>query len=137
MINKIILIGNVGKDPDFKVLDSGTSVANFSLATSESYKDKNGEWQTLTEWHDVICWRSLADRAQTQIKKGVSIYVEGKLTHRTWEDQDGNKRRNSEVVASYFRVLTKRDEQQQTESEHQPVTEHSANGGQENDDLPF
>lgn len=132
MINRFIIIGNTGKEAEFKVLDSGTSVAKFSVATSESYKDKAGEWQNVTEWHDVICWRQLADKAQAQIKKGLSVYVEGKMTYRKWEDQNGNKRVNAEVVASYFRVLTK-----QERNEAQPQNDHSANGGQEDDDLPF
>ena len=71
--------------------------------------DKNGEWQTLTEWHDVVAWRTLAERAETTLTKGGMVYVEGKLTTRTWQDQDGNNRRTTEVVANYFRAINKRD----------------------------
>jgi single-strand DNA-binding protein len=110
MVNRVILIGNLGKDPEVRRLENGAVVAKFSVATNENYRDKSGEWQTLTEWHDVVVWRSLAERAETQLKKGALVYVDGKLTHRSWEDQDGNKRRTTEVVGSYFRALgTRRD----------------------------
>ncbi|MCB0628637.1 MAG: single-stranded DNA-binding protein [Saprospiraceae bacterium] len=105
MVNRVILIGNLGKDPEVRRLENGAVVAKFSVATNENYRDKSGEWQTLTEWHDVVVWRSLAERAETQLKKGMLVYVDGKLTHRSWEDQDGNKRRTTEVVGNYFRAL--------------------------------
>lgn len=108
MVNRVILIGNLGRDPEVRRLENGAVVAKFPIATNENYKDKNGEWQSLTEWHDIIAWRSLAERAETQLKKGTPVYVEGKLTHRTWEDQDGNKRKTTEVVANYFRSLASR-----------------------------
>ncbi len=105
MVNRVILIGNLGKDPEVRRLENGAVVAKFTVATNESYKDKSGEWQQLTEWHDVVAWRSLAERAEATLKKGMPVYVEGKLTHRTWQDQDGNNRRSTEVVANYFRAL--------------------------------
>lgn len=105
MVNRVILIGNLGKDPEIRRLENGAVVAKFTIATNESYKDKNGEWKELTEWHDVVVWRSLAERAEATLKKGMPVYVEGKLTHRTWQDQDGNNRKSTEVVASYFRAL--------------------------------
>ncbi len=110
MVNRVILIGNLGKDPEIRHLDNGAAVAKFTLATSESYRDKDGQWQTLTEWHDIIAWRQLAERAATSLKKGMTLYVEGKLSTRVWQDQDGNARRTTEVVANYFRVLNRRDE---------------------------
>ena len=124
MVNKVILIGNLGKDPEIRRLESGAAVARFSLATNENYKDKSGEWQTQTEWHDVVLWRNLAERAESFLKKGYMIYLEGKLTTRSWEDQEGNKRRTTEVVGSYFRNLTKKE---------------GMSGGDEHeeDDLPF
>ncbi len=109
MINKVILIGNLGRDPEVRRLENGAVVAKFSVATNENYKDKSGEWQTLTEWHEIIVWRALAERAETQLKKGAQVYLEGKLTHRTWQDQDGNNRKTTEVVANTFRLLGKRD----------------------------
>lgn len=109
MVNKVILIGNLGKDPEVRHLENGAVVAKFSLATNENYKDKSGEWQTQTEWHDIVVWRGLAERAEQHLKKGSQIYLEGKLTHRSWEGQDGNKRYTTEVVGSYFRNLTRRE----------------------------
>jgi single-strand DNA-binding protein len=109
MVNRVILIGNLGKDPEVRRLENGAVVAKFSIATNENYKDRSGEWQTLTEWHDIVAWRSLAERAESGLKKGDAIYVEGKLTHRSWQDQDGNNRRTTEVVANYFRVISKRE----------------------------
>lgn len=106
MVNRVILIGNLGRDPEVRRLETGAVVAKFSLATNESYKDKNGEWQTQTEWHDVVVWRTLAERAESTLKKGMSVYIEGKLTHRNWQDQDGNTRYATEVVASYFRIIS-------------------------------
>lgn len=107
MVNRVILIGNLGKDPEIRRLDNGAAVGKFSVATNESYKDKSGEWQQQTEWHDIVVWRTLAERAESTLKKGATVYVEGKLTHRSWQDQDGNNRRTTEVVANYFRLLNK------------------------------
>lgn len=109
MVNKVTLIGNLGADPEIRTLESGAMVAKLRLATNENYRDKSGEWQSLTEWHDVIMWRFLAERAQEQLKKGMQIYLEGKLTHRLWDDKDGNKRKTTEVVANTFRVTGKRE----------------------------
>lgn len=109
MVNRVILIGNLGRDPEVRRLDNGAVVAKFPIATNENYKDKSGEWQTQTEWHDIVVWRNLAERAESTLKKGMGVYVEGKLTHRTWQDQDGNNRKTTEVVASYFRIIDKRD----------------------------
>ncbi len=109
MVNRVILIGNLGRDPEVRRLENGAVVAKFSVATNENYKDKSGEWQSQTEWHDVVVWRSLAERAEQQLKKGGQIYLEGKLTHRSWKDQEGNNRRTTEVVASYFRLLGRKE----------------------------
>ena len=109
MVNRVILIGNLGADPEIRTLENGAMVAKLRLATNENYRDKSGEWQTQTEWHDIIAWRALAERAQSSLKKGDAIYVEGKLTHRTWQDQDGNNRYTTEVVANYVRLIQKRE----------------------------
>ncbi|NET32396.1 MAG: single-stranded DNA-binding protein [Cyanothece sp. SIO1E1] len=109
MVNRVILIGNLGRDPEVRRLENGAVVAKFSVATNENYKDRSGEWQTQTEWHDVVVWRSLAERAEQQLKKGAQIYLEGKLTHRSWQDQEGNNRRTTEVVANYFRMIGRRE----------------------------
>jgi len=109
MVNKVTLIGNLGRDPEIRRLESGAAVAKFSIATNENYKDKSGEWQSQTEWHEVVVWRSLAERAESSLKKGSMVYLEGKLTHRKWEDKDGNPRRTTEVVGNYFRVLNRKE----------------------------
>ena len=109
MINKVILIGNLGKDPEVRRLENGAVVAKFSLATNESYKDKNGEWQKQTEWHDVVVWRNLAERAERDLKKGKMVFVEGKLTHRKYQDKEGKDRYITEVAAHTFRLLEKRE----------------------------
>lgn len=137
MVNKVILIGNLGKDPEIRKLESGATVAKFSLATNENYKDKSGEWQTQTEWHDVVLWRNLAERAESSLKKGFMIYLEGKLTTRSWEDQEGNKRRTTEVVGSYFRNLTKKDGISGGDANNYNAADQFDSAESENDDLPF
>lgn len=144
MVNRVILIGNLGRDPEVRRLENGAVVAKFSVATNESYRDKNGEWQEQTEWHDVVVWRALAERAASTLKKGATVYVEGKLTHRTWQDQDGNNRRTTEVVASYFRLI-KRDDNRlpgtgsNATAEEEPVSGYGTFPEQApaEDDLPF
>lgn len=108
MVNRVILIGNLGRDPEVRSLENGAMVAKFSVATSERYQDKEGNWQEQTEWHEIVAWRNLAERAEKNLKKGMQIYLEGKLTHRTWQDKDGNNRKNTEVVADNFRILNNR-----------------------------
>ena len=109
MINRVTLIGNLGRDPEVRHLESGAMVATFTIATNENYKDANGEWQKMTEWHNVAVWRDLADRAGKQLKKGMLVYVEGKLTHRQYKDKDGKERNFTEVLASNFRAMEKLD----------------------------
>lgn len=109
MVNKVTLIGNLGQDPEVRRLESGVAVAKFSIATTEKYKDRNGETQSQTEWHNVVVWRQLAELAEQYLKKGRQVYVEGKLTHRKWQDKDGNNRYTTEVVANNFRMLGSRE----------------------------
>lgn len=105
-VNKVILIGNLGKDPEVRHLENGAVVANFPLATSETYKDRNsGERKTQTDWHNIVMWRGLAEVAEKYLKKGNSVYVEGKLRTRSWEDKDGNTRYTTEVVADSMTML--------------------------------
>lgn len=129
MVNRVILIGNLGKDPEVRRLENGAVVAKFSIATNENYKDKNGDWQTLTEWHDIVVWRSQAERAEAQLKKGMPVYLEGKLTHRTWEDQEGNKRKTTEVVANYFRSLAGKREGEGGSGHYFPSSDDEYPGG--------
>lgn len=109
-VNKVILIGNLGKDPEIRYVNDNNPVANFSVATSESYKDKDGEWQEITEWHNVVAWRALAERAEKYLKKGKQVYVEGKIRTRSWDDKDGNKRYTTEIVADTLQILGRREE---------------------------
>lgn len=104
MLNKIILIGHVGKDPEIRTFYD-SKVANFTLATSETFKDKNGEKQTATEWHNIVLWRSLAEIGENYIRKGQLLYVEGKMTSRKWVDKEGENRFTYEVVGSEVRML--------------------------------
>ncbi len=109
MVNRVTLIGNLGKDPEVRRLDSGAIVAQFSLATNESYKDKEGNWQNLTEWHNIVVWRELAERAEKYFKKGNLMYVEGKITHRKYTDANGVERYITDIVANVVRPLEKRE----------------------------
>jgi len=111
-VNKVILIGNVGKDPEIRHLESGASVATITLATSERYKDRNGEQKELTEWHTVIAWRQLADLAQNFIRKGSQIFVEGRIRSRSWDDQNGQKRYVTEIQADTIQLLGRRPDGQ-------------------------
>ena len=106
-VNKVILIGNVGKDPEIKVLDNGVRVANFPLATTEIYK-KDGNRFEQTEWHNIVLWRGLAEVSEKIVRKGALVYIEGKLRCRTWEDKDKIKRYSVEIVADTLTVLAGR-----------------------------
>ena len=126
-VNKVILVGNLGKDPEVRYLDSGVAVANFSLATTESYKNKEGERVNQTEWHNIVLWRGLAEIAEKYLKKGSSVYIEGKIKNRKWEDKDGNTRYNTEILADNMTMLG---------SKPSPNSEQSESSN-DIDDLPF
>ena len=105
-VNKVILIGNLGKDPEVKYTPSGTAVAKFSLATNERYKDKDGQWQDRTEWHNIVAWQRMAEIVGEYLKKGRTVYVEGRLQTRSWEDKEsGQKKYMTEIVASDLVLL--------------------------------
>jgi single-strand DNA-binding protein len=104
-VNKVILVGNLGKDPELKHTSGGTAVATMTVATNERFKDKSGEWQDKTEWHNVVLWQRLAEIAAEYLKKGRSVYVEGRLQTRSWEDKQGQKRYTTEIVASDLVLL--------------------------------
>lgn len=101
----MILVGNLGADPETRTIESGAKVANFSIATSERYKDKNGNQVDKTEWHNIVMWRGLADIAERYLKKGSQVFIEGKLRTRSWDDQNGNKRYTTEVLADNMTLL--------------------------------
>jgi single-strand DNA-binding protein len=145
-INKVILVGNVGADPEVRHLDNNVAVANLRMATSESYVAKNGERVTTTEWHNIVLWRGLAEMAEKYIRKGKQIYVEGRIRTRSYDDKDGQKRYITEIYGDVVRLLGGRDAQQgdsHTESQnHRESTpanqaETSGFGDQPDDDLPF
>ena len=134
-VNKAILLGNLGKDPEIRRLDDGRAVANFSIATSESYKNKAGERVTNTEWHNIVLWSPLAEIAENYLKKGSQVYIEGKISNRSYEDKDGVKKYISEVVGRDITLLGRAPDsagQNQTNETNEAKKEHAVE-----DDLPF
>lgn len=140
-VNKVILVGNLGKDPEVRHLDNGRAVANFTLATSEVYKNREGERVTNTEWHNIVLWTPFAEIAEKYLKKGKQVYIEGKLTTRSYDDKDGNKRYITEVVGREMTLLGTRDQnaggndsgyQQSGSQDSVPVAMED-----DTDDLPF
>ena len=107
-VNRVMLIGNLGKDPDMQFLEGNIGVAKFSLATTETFKDRSGKLISQTEWHTVVLWRGLADLAQKYLHKGSLVYIEGRLKTRSWEDKDGYKKFATEVVGDNLIMLDKR-----------------------------
>ena len=146
MVNKVTLIGHLGRDPEVRTLENGTKVGTFTLATNENYKDKNDTWQSLTEWHNIVVWRYLAEKAERELKKGSLTYIEGKITHRKYQDKDGIERSISEVVAYVVNSLDKRENPSRAVAlpnmEDDPVLKTGSDQSiqQKNpveDDLPF
>ena len=134
-VNKVILLGNLGKDPEVRRLDDGRGVANFSLATSETYKNKSGEKVTNTEWHNIVLWSPLAEIAESYLKKGSQVYIEGKISNRSYEDKDGIKKYVSEVVGRDITLLGRAPDSSGVQAEENKPQE-STETVQE-DDLPF
>ncbi len=143
MINKAILVGNVGGDPDIRSLENDAKVATFSLATTERFSDKNGQRQERTEWHRIVAWRNLAGIVEQYVHKGTQVYIEGRITYRQYKDKDGNDRTSTEIVASDLKLLGKNpnshggsvSEPQQSYS--QSGQQISASASEPVDDLPF
>jgi single-strand DNA-binding protein len=149
MINRITLIGRLGKTPEIRFFDNGIAMAKFSLATSDHYQ-KDGQWVESTEWHNIVVWRELAQRAEKGLKVGYLVFVEGKLTYRKWKDSEGREHNIAEIVADKFRIMSKTDAAPSSHSDLQnPATTQKNIAGhfinsqqsQENaiasDDLPF
>src|SRR5512136_978736 len=109
-LNKVMLIGNLGKDPEVRYTASGTAVASFSLATSEKFKNKNGEWEEKTEWHNITLWARLAEIAGEYLSKGKTVYIEGRLQTRKWQDRDGRDRYTTEIVGEKMQMLSAKGE---------------------------
>lgn len=141
-VNKVILVGNVGKEPETRHLENGTPVCSFSLATNETYTNKNGERVTNTEWHNITLWRGLAETAQKYVKKGSQLYIEGRIRSRSWDDKDGNKRYTTEIVGDTMKLLgRKSDDNTHAASSSAemsaPEFETVKDTGGLADDLPF
>ncbi|MBC8006035.1 MAG: single-stranded DNA-binding protein [Verrucomicrobia bacterium] len=141
-VNKVILVGNVGRDPETKHLDKGVTVTRFSLATTENYTAKTGEKVSNTEWHNIVAWRGLAEMIEKYVKKGSQIYIEGRLRTNSYE-KDGQKHFSTEIVADNIQLLGKREGQAETTPQNgrtdqqlQSVSEPDFNQPEE-DDLPF
>jgi len=144
-VNKVILVGNVGKDPEVRYSQSGTPVANFSLATNERFKDRSGEWQDRTEWHNIVAWQRLAEIVGEYVAKGSKVYVEGKLQTTSWEDrQSGERKYRTEIVARDLLLLGPRensggDHKRPThnENQNQDQPSHAGSGEIVDQDIPF
>lgn len=147
-VNKAILVGNVGADPEVRYLEGGNVVAKFPLATTDYFKTRSGENSTNTEWHNIVAWRHLAELAEKFIRKGRQLYIEGRISTRSWEDKDGNKRYTTEIVASSIQLLGKKqDEEEVSQTSSQPAQPSTASSPSidpedidvqsEGDDLPF
>lgn len=141
-LNKVQLIGRLGKDPECRVFDSGDMVANFSVATSERWKDKSGQKQERTEWHNISVFGKLAEVCEKYLKKGSQVYIEGRLQTRKWQDQNGNDRYTTEVVINGFngsmQMLGSKSEQSQPASNQQPQSHQQQNQSKIPDDyIPF
>ena len=140
-VNKAILIGNLGKDPEVRYLEGGTAVAKITLATTESYKDKTGKRVDQTEWHNIVLWRGLAEIAEKYLKKGMQIYIEGRIKTRSWDDKEGNKRYTTEIVGDNMTILGKKESNTNAGGEstgggtgsNPPI----ASADNSTDDLPF
>lgn len=151
-VNKVILIGRVGQDPEVRYTSSGSPVANFSVATDESFKSRNGEQQQHTEWHRVVAWNKLAEICGEYLTKGKLVYIEGSIRSRQWEDQSGNKRTSYEIVARTMQMLGSRADAERaaaagvrpappqgagTEERYDTGPEPSTDGEITDDDIPF
>ena len=148
-VNKVILIGNLGKDPELRYTPSGQPVASFSVATTERWTDKNGQRQDRTEWHNIVVWGKLAELTNQYLKKGRPVYIEGRITTRSWDDRDGNKKYRTEIVANQVQFLsggpsggaeapgTPEPPQQGGESHLEQSAPPAGQAGIPEDDLPF
>jgi single-strand DNA-binding protein len=145
-VNKVILIGNLGKDPELRYTPGGSAVVNFPIATNERWKDKDGNPQERTEWHNIVLWGRLAEIANDYLRKGSPVYIEGRLQTRSWDDRDGNKRYTTEIVGTQMQMLGRaegggegrpvgQDEGSGRETGAQPGGEKSVDDV--DDDLPF
>ena len=143
-VNKVILIGRLGKDPEVKYTPNGTPVAKFSLATDEVYKDRSGEQQKHTEWHNIVAWSKLAEICGEYLTKGKQVYIEGSIRSRQWEDQNKNKRTSYEIIARQMQMLGTKADSERTAGAARAAEASSPEGsepppeaGINDDDIPF
>jgi len=133
-VNKVILIGNLGKDPEIKYLEENIAKVSFSLATSDYYKDKNGNKVEQTEWHHIVLWRALAESAEKLLKKGMQIYLEGKIQNRQWFDKEGNQKHITEIVGESYLILQKKINSTPTQNQFPNAKNNDLD---KKDNLPF
>ena len=145
-VNRVVLIGNLGKEPDLQYLEGNIAVAKFPLATTETYKDKNGALVSQTEWHTVVLWRGLAELAQKYLHKGSLVFIEGRIRTRNWEDKDKNRRFSTEIVGDNLVMLDKRkdngdippvDHANESNAAAPDINYEANPGATTKDDLPF
>lgn len=132
-VNKVILVGNVGKDPEIRYLEGGTAVCSFPLATSESYRNRDGERVTNTEWHNIVLWRGLAEVAEKYVRKGSQLYIEGRIRSRSWDDRDGNKRYTTEIIGDNMQMLGRRADEQGSRDQSVRAAQEPSPAPQAND----
>jgi single-strand DNA-binding protein len=137
-VNKVILVGRLGRDPETRYTSAGQAVCNFTMATDEVYRDRSGERQKRTEWHRIVVWAKLAEICQQYLKKGSLVYIEGRIQSRQWDDRDGNKRTTVEVVANVMKMLGPRAEAAPPEAAEPPGEEGAPPAPEISDeDIPF
>lgn len=138
-INKAILVGRLGKDPEIRYTPSGTAIANFTMATSENYKDKDGQKQERTEWHRIVAFGKLAEICGEYLAKGKQVYIEGRIQTRSWDDKDGNKKYMTEIVANTMQMLGKPEDTSALGGGQTTIGENTANPEPSpvDEDVPF
>lgn len=138
-LNKVQLIGHLGKDPEIRHLENGNTVAQFSIATSEKFKDKSGDVKEKTEWHNIVIWGKLAEVAEKYLRKGGQLYVDGKITYRQWTDKEGAKKTTTEIIASSFIMLDSKsnDDKKNKKAEEESLNTDQVPAPGPEDDLPF
>ena len=137
-VNKVILIGNLGQDPELRYMPSGDPVASFSMATTDQFKDKDGNQQKKTEWHKIVAFKRLAEICGEYLKKGSSVYIEGRIQTRNWEDKDGVKRYSTEIIANSMQMLGRKGDTGDSDYVQPPEQNSNSNKSEgSDDDLPF
>jgi len=136
-VNKIVLVGHLGADPESRFTPSGVAVSTFNMATNESWKNKEGEYEDRTEWHRIVLYGKAAETASEYMKKGQLAYVEGRIRTRSWEDKDGMTRYTTEVLGDRFTMLGRKSENKSTAPAETGASASAGGGGGDDDDLPF